>query len=139
MKKVLFSGLALVAVLAFSLFAWSGPSQAAPVVDFATMPSWDLSFDGYCDGVHLDYPGTTGAPISGYQTGCVTGNLFGSVSFAPNTAHLSYAPAASFNGLHTIIYQTGTWAHYNESGFVNSGTWSLGLPRNAKAPASFGR
>jgi hypothetical protein len=98
---------------------------------------YDISFDGYCDGMHLYNPslglGAAGT-VDGYHTGCVTGGFGGTTSKKPNALHLSdtYGDAGAYPLLAWRINANNTFSLYAEDTgvivLVNSGTWSFGPP-----------
>jgi hypothetical protein len=118
--------LALATVLALSQLAVAAPTL-----------SLDITFDGYCDGMHLNIPslglGSAGT-VDGDHTGCVTGGFEGTTSSTPAGAHIT----TTYGGLvtpllHFFIGKNHTWTIYGISGdletLVNSGTWSSGGPK----------
>jgi hypothetical protein len=117
--------------------AVAAPASAAPAV------AQDISFDGYCDGLHVNIPsaglGTTGT-LDGTETGCYSSGAFGTAS--PNklgrfgvtkgNEYVQYEDAVGHPWL-TVIKKNHTWTHYILDGLghlavLNSGTWSLGTP-----------
>src|SRR5439155_18036488 len=70
----------LLFVLAAALVAGTAPAAMASTPALTTRAE-DISFDGYCDGLHLNFPsqGLPGTPftVDGYQTGCGSGGVFG--------------------------------------------------------------
>jgi hypothetical protein len=127
--------------LAFSLLpigaAYAGPAAAAPAV------AQDITFDGYCDGLHLNIPsaglGTNGT-VDGDYSGCGTGGVFGEAS--PNkfgkfgvtkgNEYVQYEDGVNYPTF-TVVKKNHTWVHYrvdasNHLYVLISGTWSLGAP-----------
>jgi hypothetical protein len=115
--------------LAFAMFlALSQLASAAPTTGY------DIMFDGYCDGMHLEHPSLglgTSATIDGHHTGCVSGGVFGTTSQNPAASHIT----TNYGGCCLYEYfvkANGTWTLYAESGNEifqqNSGTWSFGTP-----------
>lgn len=90
--------------------------------------SKDISFDGYCDGEHLNLPGSAGAPgVDGTQTGCDSNPLIGARG-AGIVGMWDYT-----GGFFFAVQTDHTFVIYNDCGdgtecFVNSGTWSFGTP-----------
>jgi len=106
---------------------------AAPMASASAAPhhSIDISFDGYCDGIHMNYASAglgQASTVDGDQTGCVAGGVFGTASSANNAVYLTVPGFSTF----TVINLDGTWVHYGFSGnqifLLNSGTWSYGAP-----------
>jgi hypothetical protein len=106
---------------------------AAPIAGASRAPHKviDISFDGYCDGMHLNYASAglgEASTIDGDQTGCVFGGVFGQTSNANNAVYLTVPGYSTF----TVINLDGTWVHYGFDGnlifVLNSGTWSYGPP-----------
>lgn len=106
--------------------------------------TFNLSFDGYCDGEAINVPGSAGAPgVDGMQTGCVGNPLVGAK--APNMIGMSDYDDALFY----VIMSDHTWLIYNDclgdgnECVVNSGTWSFGIPakpnKNRTVTPSSGR
>lgn len=92
---------------------------------------FDISFDGYCDGMQLNVPSVgLGTPdtVDGHHTGCITGGLAGTVSRGMHIT-TNYGGASL---LHYRVFGNRTWTVYGQSGdlitFINSGTWSPGPP-----------
>ncbi len=130
-------GLVFAMLLAVSQLAVAAPSTTI-----------DISFDGYCDGLHMNIPslglGTSGT-VDGDHTGCVSGGFEGTTSSNPKGAHIT----TEYGGvveplLHILVMANHTWTIYGISGdlitFVNSGTWSPGSPRaTSGVPAGLAR
>jgi hypothetical protein len=109
-------------------------------VSAAPLKGVDITFDGYCDGLHLNMP-SVGLPGSAYtvdgdQTGCVSGGVFGTAKASAN-GHYGVTKGTEFVTIpgyatHTVIDSNYRWVHYAESGnliyVLNAGTWSLGPP-----------
>lgn len=99
-------------IAALSLIAVAGVAQAK-------IPK-DITFDGYCDGLHLEKDAATGG-VSGYQIGCVSDVAGG------GAAGKMYA--VNNFGFVAVIRPDNTWTYYNIDGTVfNSGTWTAGAP-----------
>lgn len=88
----------------------------------------DISFDGFCDGEHLNLPGSAGGPgIDGVQSGCASNPLIGAGG-GGMVGMVDY-----MDGLFYALMPNHTWVLYNDCGdgtecFLNSGTWSTGVP-----------
>ena len=128
-------GLVFAMLLALSQLAVATPSTTI-----------DLTFDGYCDGLHLNIPslglGTPGT-VDGDHTGCVSGGFVGTTSSkpSPSGARLSTDYGGSVPSLlHIVVFANHTWVIYGINGdlqtLVNSGTWSPGTPRGDGKPAA---
>jgi hypothetical protein len=112
----------------------------AGMASASTSKSFDITFDGYCDGLHLNQP-SVGVPgtaytVDGDQTGCASGGVFGTARPNRNgkygvTKGIEFIDIPSFSSF-TVINKDHTWVHYGLSGNLiyisNSGTWSLGAP-----------
>lgn len=126
-------------VLAFTSagIASAGPGSSAV----------DINFVGYCDGLHLNMPSEglgTSSTVDGYQTGCVSGGVFGTAKASANGHYgvekgTEYITIPSY-GTHTVIDANHTWVHYalsgNEIYVLNSGRWALGPPQAGSARPS---
>lgn len=93
--------------------------------------SVDISFDTYCDGEHLNLPGSGGNPgVDGTATGCSSAPLIG----ARGVIDLAAVGMWDYtNGFFYVVENDHTFVIYNDCGdgtecFVNSGTWSFGTP-----------
>jgi hypothetical protein len=115
--------------------------QAKPIA--APSASIDISFDGYCDGLHINSPsiglGTTGT-VDGDHTGCISGGFVG--TFARG-ARISTDYGGGVPTLYHIVINTNhTWTIYGISGelqtLINSGTWSPGPPSGTGPAAAAG-
>lgn len=90
--------------------------------------SIDISFDGFCDGEHLNVPGSAGAPgVDGMETGCQTNPLIGAKT-AGSVGAWDYV-----DGLFYLVNSDRSWILYVDCGdgtecYANSGTWSFGAP-----------
>jgi hypothetical protein len=122
MRKTLLFVLAVATVIAAAPLA---------VASAAPLKSYDITFDGYCDGLHIEYPATgfgTKQTADGYQTGCVSGGIFGEANSSGSMAMLTIPGFSTF----TTVSKDRTWVHYgfngNEIYVLNSGTWSYGTP-----------
>jgi len=130
-------GLVFAMLLALSQLAVAAPST-----------SLDITFDGYCDGMHLNIPslgvGTPGT-VDGDHTGCISGGFEGTTSSKPSGAHITTTYGGQAAPLfHIVVLANHTWTIYGISGdlitFINSGTWSPGTPKaNAGMPAGLAR
>jgi hypothetical protein len=90
---------------ALLILASGGTASAAGV---------DTRFDGYCDGLHLEVPSAgLGADftVDGYQTGCVSGGVFGTAKGESVGAGAQFVTIPEFE-THTIINKNATWVHY---------------------------
>jgi len=107
----------------------------------APAASYDISFDGYCDGLHLNIPSVglpgTAQSVDGDQTGCLTGGVFGQARANPTTGRYGVTKGSEFVTIpgfstFTVVKRDHTWVHYSISGdtiyVLNSGTWSAGPP-----------
>src|SRR6266508_3992710 len=117
-------GLVSAMILALSQLAAAAPNNTL-----------DITFDGYCDGMHLNFPSAgVGLPgtVDGDHTGCVTGGFEGTSSSRPKGFHISTTYGGAVALFHIRVNANRTWAIYGISGdlitFVNSGTWSPGPP-----------
>lgn len=130
----------LKSVLSAALTLGVQSAQAAPI---------DISFDGFCDGMHIE----TGADHNhgGQRTGCRAGAIignrtfnFGSTPFAtPAVGQNTIVPDAQEGGpgLHVIFllnFTTKEWCNYVAfDGAIptlgNCGTFSLGVPAATSA------
>jgi hypothetical protein len=142
-------GTALAGSLALALLP-VGVASATPAGS-GVQASYDIAFDGYCDGLHLAIPSTgLGAvgTLDGSQTGCVSDSAFGRAT--PNkrgkygvtkgTEFVQYATPAAF-AYFTVVRNDLTWTHYilgpgNTETVLNSGTWHLGTPAAARGVPS---
>lgn len=113
----------------------------AQVANAAPNTAYEISFDGYCDGVYLVYPsGGIGnsATVDGHHTGCIGGGLMGTASETPEAAHITtnYGGCCLYQFL---INEDRTWVIYAESGgqifVINTGTWSPGPATGDGPPA----
>ncbi|MDN5864212.1 MAG: hypothetical protein L0I62_03195 [Gammaproteobacteria bacterium] len=108
------------------LFAAGRTASAAPAprVPFSV----DISFDGYCDGLHLNLPGSAGNPgVDGLQTGCASAPLIGAKRNNQRVIAWDYGGDNLY-----VISADHTWILYTICGgtqecFGNSGTWSFGV------------
>jgi hypothetical protein len=110
-------------------------AAAAPAV------AQDISFDGYCDGLHINIP-SAGLGVAGTVDGTTTGdcadpiglfgeaspNRFGKFGVTKGNEYVQYEdPAIS---VFTVVKKDHTWTHYVlDAGHLlvlNFGTWSLG-------------
>jgi len=129
MKKTFLFVLAVATIVAAAPLA----ATAAP------LKSYDITFDGYCDGLHIEYPSLgfgTKQTADGYQTGCVEGPIFGQANSSGSMAMLTVPGFSTF----TTVSSNHTWVHYGFNGnliyVLNSGTWSLGAPMDRAGVAS---
>lgn len=95
----------------------------------------DISFDGYCDGMHLTINHSTGL-VSGYATGCRSEPVSGVAGgLSKNGAGLA---VLSQTFLWTIDDNGKNWVIYSDTGVViNSGTYSVGVaaPEPGQGPS----
>jgi hypothetical protein len=133
MKKAFLFVLALATVVAAAPFAAASPARFAP------LKTYDIVFDGYCDGMHLEFPSAglgNYQTVDGYQTGCIEGGIFGQADSTRSTGYLTVPAFATF----TVVTNRHTWVHYGFNGnliyVVNSGTWSYGTPLGRTGVAS---
>jgi hypothetical protein len=115
-------------------FASVGAASAAP------QTGYDITFDGYCDGLHLNIPSVglpgTAYSVDGDQIGCASGGVFGTAKASAN-GHYGVEKGTEFVTIpgfstHTFIDSNHKWVHYGLDGnkiyVLNKGTWSLGTP-----------
>lgn len=126
MKKH-FGFLVVVVVLLMLVFGMASGAVAGSSDDME-FAGRTLSFDGFCDGVSLDFPG--GEYANGSQCGCVTSAVWGNKR---GGAHLTNDPAGAYADIHTVLRGDGTWALYSPTGLLNSGTWSNNCPLNPES------
>jgi hypothetical protein len=99
--------------------------------------SFDIYYDGYVDGVHLEIDPSTGL-VEGYQinvfpTGNVVG-VAGDILSQGLSVAFSYGMPAGYwiGSLYTVIRDDHTWTNYRNDGnglyVLNEGTWSFGKP-----------
>lgn len=120
MKRLHVGTIALAAVLSIGLAA--------------NVSAFEISYDGFCDGLMLNIDPATGL-VDGNQAGCTVGPILGTrgrtLTQGP-TVTIGYDASSDFGGLGiiTVIRADGTWTHYMNDGsgisVVNSGTWSMG-------------
>ena len=132
-------------VLTAGMMLAAAPLHAATA---APQTAYDLHFDGYCDGLHLNIPSVglpgTAYSVDGDQTGCASAGVFGVAK--PNNAGIyGITKGAEFitipnYGTHTVINKDHTWVHYGLNGnliyVLNSGTWTTGPPARGGAGVS---
>jgi hypothetical protein len=97
--------------------------------------TFDLVFNGYCDGMHLEtlttkvQKSTTGWLVQGFRTGCASENIVG-VNVTMKNLDVNFE--ARGTSYLFIIRVDHTWAIYINRGggaaLLNSGTWSLVPP-----------
>jgi hypothetical protein len=122
-RRAIIAGIAFATVMALSQVATATPTK-----------TYDIHFDGYCDGVQMNIPsvglGTPGT-VDGTQTGCVISGVIGSSASKAVRLTEDYASPGSIYQM-VIGTATHTWTLYSVSGdleyVVNSGTWSPGPP-----------
>lgn len=109
--------------------------------------NFTLSFDGFCDGMHLETLTTkieksaTGWLAQGARTGCASGDIVGVNVSNKNLNVTIHAGGRTFL---YVIRVDHTWANYFTTGGgarqLNAGTWSLEPPGltvlNTDLPAS---
>jgi hypothetical protein len=138
---------ALVLVGAFALAA--SPLTAAHATHAAPGTSYDITFDGYCDGLHLNIP-SAGMPgfartVDGDQTGCDSGGVFGQARPNGLSGHYGVTEGSEFIAIpafssFTVVRRNHTWVHYGYNGnnitVINQGTWTLGPPKARQLPGT---
>lgn len=138
--KRLYLAIAALAV-ALVLGAASVPSaSAAPQnsVGFAAGHTYNIVFDGYCDGMTLNVPGYGGAPyVDGQHTGSCNGvyGLIG-IMLGNSVVVTDYTGIANGYMLMYKINANGTWSNWYDCSGSNAGqvcgfltgTWSFGTP-----------
>jgi len=96
--------------------------------------TFDIMFDGYCDGFELNSPsvglGTQGT-VDGNRIGCASDGLMGASTRLRTDGAIAvgfYADGSTW--IETVVALSGTWIHFSVSGdliyILNSGTWSFG-------------
>ena len=104
----------------------------APAASWAApLRTYNITFDGYCDGLQLIFPSAglgNSQTVDGHQTGCVAGPIFGQAATDKTEGFVTIPGFQTFTDLH----ENHTWTHYgligNQIYIVNSGTWSFGSP-----------
>lgn len=80
--------------------------------------TFDIVFDGYCDGMHMELDTETKL-VTANRTGCDSGYMEG--DYTPTKVRL----VDNNYGLNVRIKKDGTWAYYGFDGTLwNYGTWS---------------
>lgn len=112
----------------------SSASGARTTAPGGTAGGYDISFNGYCDGMHLYVPSAgvgTANTVDGYHTGCITGGFGGTTSRKPKALRLS----DTYGGTALYAWQINadhTWAAYTQDAGViviaGLGSWSPGTP-----------
>jgi len=94
----------------------------------------EISFDGHCDGLHLNYNTSTGM-VTGFKTGCRDEPISGTVGIVHSQGvGVTYSGGYNFPeaGFVYVVRANRTWSIYNNDGGgayeLNSGTWSIGAP-----------
>lgn len=98
-------------------------------VDLAPVMAVEISFDGYCDGMSLTVSGDNRDVAyfaDGSSCGCVTAPLFGS-RYAERTSVQARAHTP-YSGILVVADDNGLWRMFDDTGEVNSGSWSWGCP-----------
>ncbi|MBI3802022.1 MAG: hypothetical protein HY268_34265 [Deltaproteobacteria bacterium] len=95
--------------------------------------TFDLEFDGYCDGMHLETLTTkiqksaTGWLVQGSRTGCASEDIVG-VNVTHKNLDVNFAEWGT--SYLFIIRVNHTWSIYINTGdgaeLLNAGTWSFG-------------
>jgi hypothetical protein len=122
---------AIYMALGAAALALGTQAQAGALVPNKTV---DISFDGFCDGMHLVINEAKGT-VSGNSTGCISDLLIGAVgsNFKLGAGVTVYNRTFLF----VIDDSPRKWTLSNVDGsIVQDGTYSLGVP--AMAPASAG-
>jgi hypothetical protein len=97
---------------------------------------YDISFDGYCDGMQFNVPsvglGTAGT-VDGNRTGCSSEGLIGATTKISGQSQVAVTFNTGGTWIQTAVFiPSHTWIHYSVSGdlifVLNSGTWSPGPP-----------
>ncbi len=117
---------------------------AAPVLfaqistDGIPKGTFDLMFDGYCDGLHINIVNTlVGGTMTGCEDGVLTAGVVGKVSNIPYVNNGWIASVGVYGGSGTAVtcyldFATNTWAMYGSDGvapwLINYGTFTLGTP-----------
>ncbi len=119
MRKV-----SLIVVLMLTLAV--GATFILPQTAKAESPSrivvYDIQFDGFCDGMHMELDTETKV-VTANRTGCDSGSMEG--TYKPQKVKLI---DNNYNLL-VRISSDYTWVYYDFNGnLFNSGTWSPGTP-----------
>jgi hypothetical protein len=119
-----FSGFAA----AVSLLLVATGVNAGPI---AANKNVNISFDGYCDGMHLLVNQTTGL-VTGEATGCLDQPVFGTVG---GLARIGTGVTILSDGFLYVIDDSPTnWRVYRSDGLLwNKGTYSTGKPAQRAA------
>ena len=98
----------------------------------------EISFDGYCDGLHFNIPSHglgTKNTIDGYRTGCASDPLFGETGkvAGKGKGNIVAFKADGSLGIQAGVFNKGhVWVLYSTDGtsiyLLNSGTWTKGPP-----------
>jgi hypothetical protein len=131
MKTLRLFSVVLVILLLLSLAGFAGAQDTSP----ATVRTWDISFDGYCDGLNVTFDNATGIAYGSTAATCAScpgtdpvAGTAGHIAGQGQGLTLSYQ---SYFGaypmwFYSVIRKDHTWTLYNFDGTVfNSGTWSF--------------
>jgi hypothetical protein len=106
-----------------SPFMLAAAAHAGPIAGDRNM---NITFDGYCDGLHLIINQTTGI-VRGEQTGCIAEPIVGTVGALSRTGTGVTVLSAGF--LYVIDDTPRNWRVYRSDGLLwNRGTYSVGAP-----------
>lgn len=118
--------------------ALAGSAMAGPIFPNKTI---DLTFVGFCDGLHL-VANTTSGVVKGNRTGCRSSAVGGVVGTVVGTKQgvaeiLHYTSTFGSEDFTAVIRDDKTWTYYNLDGTVlNSGTWAVGVAVNNGSPST---
>jgi hypothetical protein len=130
MKRVrVFAGVLVLALLVVPI-GWAGANDSG-----INAGTWDLIFDGFCDGLNINYAGATGIATGMYSSSCSscpeTDRLAGTAGFVASQGGAITLAFETIGGtspawIYTVVRKDHTWTHYNWDGSVFvSGTWSF--------------
>jgi hypothetical protein len=126
----------ILTMIGLSLLLVATSAQAGPL--FGGSRVVDITFSGFCDGVHMTINYNTGKVI-GNRTGCLSTAMWGTVGALLDGSYKGGAVTLmdATNSVYTVILDNPKiWIYYQSGGVVlNSGTYVLGAAGAAAAVA----
>lgn len=121
---------AVTLTLAGASFASAAPQKIQSFGANLPAGTYNIVFDGFCDGMAITIPGSAGAPgVEMNRTGtCQSPDFLYGV-----LGGTSVGGADATYALYAVIMANGYWYYYADCGtgsecLLNSGTWSFGTP-----------
>jgi hypothetical protein len=134
MKRRQLLGASIMLAILLSVAGLAGAQVTAPSGIGPEAKTWDIIYDGYCDGLNVTFDTATGLAVGSNAASCRTcygddlvAGTAGFINSQGSGLSLTYQTYGGSSPMwfYAVVRRDHTWTLYDFSGAVlNSGTWS---------------